>query len=56
MIPDIFFLIYFYLFIYFWPGWVCMAVRGFSRVAVHGLLLAVVSLLQHTGSRACGFQ
>ena len=33
-----------------------MAVRGFSRVAVRGLLVAVVSLLQRMGCRACGFQ
>ena len=45
MIPNILFLIYFYLFIYFWPCWVFMAVRDFSLVAVRGPLLAVVSLV-----------
>ena len=54
----------FILFIYFWLCWVFVAVRGLSLVAVsggllfvavRGLLIAVASLLQSTGSRHAGF-
>ena len=46
------------LFIYlfnFWLRWVFVAVRGLSLVAVHGLLVAVASLVEEQGSRHAGF-
>ena len=34
-----------YLFIYFWLRWVFVAAQGLLLVAVHGLLIAVASLV-----------
>ena len=51
---EIFLKIFIYLFIYFWLCWVVIAVRGLSSscgeqgllfIAVHGLLIAVASLV-----------
>ena len=40
-----------------YPGFSLVAVsRGYSLVAVHGLLIAVASLVQNISSRAHGFQ
>ena len=52
----------FNLFIYLWLCWVFVAVRGLSLVAgsgllfvvVHGLLIAVASLVAEHGLQACG--
>ena len=41
-----------YFFIYFWLPWVFAAARGFSLVAVHGLLIPVASLVWNRGFRA----
>ena len=51
-------------FVYFWLLWVFVAVqrlsltvvsKGYSLVVVHGLLIAVLSLVAETGSRRVGF-
>ena len=51
-------------FVYFWLLWVFVAVqrlsltvvsKGYSLAVVHGLLIAVLSLVAETGSRHMGF-
>ena len=50
------FLRFIYLLIYFFLHWVFVAMCGLSLVAVHGLLIAVGSLVfWNTGSRYMGF-
>ena len=52
---DFFFFNKFILFIYFWLRWVFVAVCRLPLVVVHGLLIAVASLVVSTGSRHVGF-
>ena len=49
------FLLIFFKFIYFWPCWVFVAVRGFLQLQCVGFLLRWLLLLQNTGSRFTGF-
>ena len=47
----------FWLFNFFWLCRVFVAVRGFSLVVMHGLLITLASLLlQSMGSMACRLQ
>ena len=46
----------FLLFLYFWQPWVFAAALGISIVVVHGLLVALGSLLWNVDSRGCGLQ
>ena len=60
LLSSSFFLRFIYLLIYFFPHWVFVAVCGLSLVAVHGLLIAVGSLVlwsrgyRHMGFNSCG--
>ena len=55
---QVFLLLFLIVFIYFWPCWILVAVcrfslivvsRGYSLIAVLGLLIAVASLISEHG-------